>query len=135
MCFRRLINQEESLRLLRQKLPESEWDIVLFIHDNFISPCVLMHILSDADVLLTPHGFQSILLLYLPIPAIFFEIFPSHYYRRVYGLVAQEYGLVHGYSMSQPTFWHTKLLLSGLTAEQCSHYFICRSYARSQDVM
>lgn len=106
---RRLSNQDEALQLLRQRLPENEWEIMvsaaacprvhpqsdllqLFVHDNMVSPCELMHILSDADVLLTPHGFQSILLLYLPIPALLFEIFPSHYHRNVYRLVAEEYG-------------------------------------------
>lgn len=133
--------------------PQSDL-LQLFVHDNMVSPCELMHILSDADVLLTPHGFQSILLLYLPIPALLFEIFPSHYHRNVYRLVAEEYGeracsslcpiyvmnvwlpgLVHGYAMSAPTLWHSKLLLSLISTHTCSRYFMCRSYSRSQDVM
>jgi hypothetical protein len=55
---------------------------------------MLMHHLYNADVLVTPHGFQSMLLLFLPRPAIIFEVFPYRYYKRGYGPFGGEYGEV-----------------------------------------
>jgi hypothetical protein len=57
---------------------------------------MLAHHLADADLLVTPHGFQSMLLLFLPRPALIFEIFPYRYYKRGYGPFGQEYGKRHG---------------------------------------
>ena len=37
-------------------------------------------------------GFQSMLLLFLPRPAILFEVFPFKYFKRGYGPFSQEYG-------------------------------------------
>lgn len=53
---------------------------------------MLMHHLYNADVLVTPHGFQSMLLLFLPRPAVIFEVFPYRYYKRGYGPFGGEYG-------------------------------------------
>ena len=57
------------------------------------SVCDIAHRLSDCDVLLTPHGFQSMLLLFLPRPALLFEVFPYRYYKRGYGPLGGEYGV------------------------------------------
>lgn len=62
------------------------------MHSGSRSPCMLAHHLSDADILVTPHGFQSMLLLFLPRPALIFEIFPYRYYKRGYGPFGGEYG-------------------------------------------
>ena len=100
---RKLDGLEDSLTLLRKRLPDTEWEIqviscsscivlvlyinlVLFLsvclcfHEKVVmhkkdrSPCELTHLLSSVDVLLTPHGFQSMLLLFLPRPAVLFEV-------------------------------------------------------------
>lgn len=44
------------------------------------SPCELAHKLHDVDVLITSHGFQSMLLLFLPRPSLIFEVLtaPAH---------------------------------------------------------
>lgn len=62
------------------------------MHSSSRSPCMLMHHLYNADVLVTPHGFQSMLLLFLPRPAVIFEVFPYRYYKRGYGPFGGEYG-------------------------------------------
>jgi hypothetical protein len=62
------------------------------MHKTGRSPCELSHILHNTDVLLTPHGFQSMLLLFLPRPAVIFEVFPYRYYKRGYGPFGHEYG-------------------------------------------
>ena len=64
------------------------------MHQTSRSPCMLAHLLYNADVLVTPHGFQSMLLLFLPRPALLFEIFPYRYYKRGYGPFGNEYGTV-----------------------------------------
>jgi len=35
-----------------------------------------VQVLRDADVLLTPHGFQTVLLIFMPMGSAVFEIFP-----------------------------------------------------------
>lgn len=62
------------------------------MHKKDRSPCELAHLLSGVDVLLTPHGFQSMLLLFLPRPAVLFEVFPYRYFKRGYGPLSAEYG-------------------------------------------
>lgn len=44
------------------------------MHQKDESPCQLAASLYNVDVLMTPHGFQSMLLLFLPRPAIIFEV-------------------------------------------------------------
>jgi hypothetical protein len=89
---RKLANQEEALLGLNAHLSEKDWEIEVIMHVTSRSPCVLMHMLYNADILVTPHGFQSMLLLFLPRPALIFEIFPYRYFKRGYGPFGREYG-------------------------------------------
>lgn len=50
--------QQPSLTLQQD---DKQWDIMEVMHDNDRSPCELAHILHDADVVITPHGFQAML--------------------------------------------------------------------------
>ena len=63
-------------------------------------PCELAHRLHNVDVMVTPHGFQSMLLLFLPRPALLFEVFPYRYYKRGYGPLSDEFGVRHHGVMS-----------------------------------
>jgi hypothetical protein len=76
--------------------PLQMFSVQVLMHSSGRSPCMLAHHLADADLLVTPHGFQSMLLLFLPRPALIFEIFPYRYYKRGYGPFGQEYGKCHG---------------------------------------
>ena len=67
------------------------------MHVSSRSPCVLMHLLYNVDVLVTAHGFQSMLLLFLPLPSLLFEIFPYKYYKRDNAQLASEYGMCLAY--------------------------------------
>jgi hypothetical protein len=89
---RKLANEAEALNMLQTALPTNDWEIEVLMHSSQRSPCELAHILQDVDVLLTPHGFQSMLLLFLPRPSLLFEIFPYKYYKRGYGPFSGEYG-------------------------------------------
>ncbi len=87
------------------------------MHERDPCPCRLAHQLHNVDLLMTPHGFQSMLLVFLPRPAVLFEVrqsvrgpsmdawsrltfsghscvqvFPFKYFKRGYGPLSQEYG-------------------------------------------
>jgi hypothetical protein len=134
---RRFEQFDETLRLVELALPSSQWEIHALYHDNDRSPCELAHILQDADVLVTPHGFQSTLLLLLPTPALLFEVFPNPYYKPPYKQVAQSMGIMHGQYSSAPTSWLFTFLqhVLNLPASSCNRYYLCRDLARRQNVI
>ncbi len=105
------------------------------MHTRDRSPCALAHELRGVDVLLTPHGFQSMLLLLLPRPALLFEVFPYRYYKRGYGPLGGEYGVLHAGAMSPPLAWHRRLALAALPSRLCMLSKFCRNYARGDDVL
>ena len=61
-------------------------------HSNSRSVCELVHLVHNVDVLVTPHGFQTMLLLFLPLPAIVFEVFPYRYFKNCYQKLSGDYG-------------------------------------------
>jgi len=131
---RKLANEQEAIQMLTDRLPSKDWEIKIIYHSSQRSPCQLAHSLHDADVLLTPHGFQSMLLLFLPISSILFEVFPYKYFKRGYGPFSNEYGVVHSGVMSPATTWHTQILLSQISTASCMDSKMCRGYARNSDV-
>lgn len=133
---RRLTDLPAAIALLRTHLPPPLWDITVLTHATDRSPCELAHLLHNVDVLVTPHGFQSMLLLFLPQPSILFEIFPYRYYKRGYGPFGHEYGVVHGGVMSPPDHPWLSLatpLLSLLPTPLCMLSKLCREVARGTD--
>lgn len=130
------MNCASVVEQLQRKLPVT-WQIMVIMHDSNRSPCELSHILHDADVLVTPHGFQSILLLFLPTPALLYEIFPYPYYKMPYRLLAQSLGIAHASYTSEPTFtiFGTLKYFLDFSPSTCSKYYICRDLARRQNVM
>lgn len=78
--------------MLRAKLTEDVWEIQVIMHSSSRGPCELAHLFHNVDLLITPHGFQSMLLMFLPRPAVIFEVFPYRYFKRGYGPFSQEYG-------------------------------------------
>lgn len=132
---RKLSNQDEAIALMRSGgFAEELWEIQVLMHAPDRAPCDLAHALSNVDLLLTPHGFQSMLLLFLPRPAVLFEVFPYRYYKRGYGPLSAEYGVIHGGVMSPPLTWHHQALLSLISTSTCMSSKWCRGYARSSDV-
>ena len=131
---RKLENEIEALHLLGGALPSSDWEVKVLMHAKDRSPCDLAHALWDVDVLLTPHGFQSMLLLFLPRPSLLFEVFPYRYYKRGYGPLGKEYHVLHAGVMSPPLAWHSRLLLALTSTSECMLGKQCRNYARADDV-
>jgi hypothetical protein len=66
--------------MIKTNLNREDWEIDVLMHRSDRSPCVLAHMLHDVDVLITPHGFQSMLLLFLPRPSILFEVRGNSYF-------------------------------------------------------
>lgn len=132
---RKIANLEETLKLLRSQFSENQWEIQVVMHDSDRSPCELAAILHHTNVLLTPHGFQSMLLMFLPPSAILFEVFPYKYFKTGYARFATEYGVSYNSVMSPPTSWHTHLLLALVDTNTCMAYKQCRGYSRSADVI
>lgn len=132
---RKLYNQEEAINMIFNKLDKSYWEIQVIMHERDRPPCILSHMLNDVDVLLTPHGFQSMLLLFLPRPSLIFEVFPYKYYKRGYGPFGGEYGVHHAGVMSPPLTWCGKNILKLITTNYCMNKKMCRSIARDTDVL
>jgi hypothetical protein len=57
----------------------SLWRHTVLVHSDHSEPCALMHQIAQCDLLLTPHGFQSMLLMYLRPGGTLMEIFPYKY--------------------------------------------------------
>jgi hypothetical protein len=137
---RKLVDQEQVIKMLQDKLSllkgmeSKEWEIVVIMHKSDRSPCEIAHLLNDVDVLVTPHGFQSMLLLFMTRPSIVFEVFPYRYYKRAYGPLSNEYSIIHGGVMSPSMSWFNYFLLSNVKTQWCMESKFCRGYARNSDV-
>ena len=105
------------------------------MHASDRSPCELAHRLHNVDVMVTPHGFQSMLLLFLPRPALLFEVFPYRYYKRGYGPLSDEYGVRHHRVMSPALHWMHRLILPQWATSGCMLSKQCRNFARNDDVL
>eukprot|EP01039_Chlorochromonas_danica_P009398 gene9398-10381_t len=132
---RKLLNQEEALKMIREKLSPEQWQIEVVMHLSSRSPCHLHEILHDTDVLLTPHGFQSMLLIFLPPGKLLFEVFPYKYYKPAYSPFSKEFGVYHGGVMSVGTSWLSKYVFPFVTTQACMQMKQCRVYSRDQDVI
>lgn len=131
---RKLLYQVQAIELLRSRLPLGEWEIVVIMHKKDRSPCEMTHLLNNVDVLLTPHGFQSMLLLFMRRPSVLFEVFPYRYYKRAYGPLSHEYGIIHGGTMSPSLSWWNYFWLSSIRTKWCMDSKYCRGFARNSDV-
>ncbi|CAM9121302.1 unnamed protein product [Ectocarpus sp. 8 AP-2014] len=109
------------------------WAVEEIIHDVERHPCELVQELAGADILLTAHGFQSMLSLFMAPGSLLFEVYPHKYYKKGYAPMVQSMGLRYAYSESPPllpfAFW------SWPSVEQCMKWYLCRRYMRSSDVV
>ena len=130
------MEEAKALELIRSRLPQAaSWEIEVLVHQPDRSPCALARSLRETDVLVTSHGFQSMLLLFLPRPSILFEVFPYRYFKRGYGPLSREYGVIHGGVMSPPVRGGVvRTLLSMVSTRVCFTYKDCRGVARGDDV-
>jgi hypothetical protein len=115
------------------------------MHDEVnVSPCELLQEIHSADVFFTPHGFQSVLLLYQPLHSVFAEVFPYRYFKpRLYGNVQaslqERFGIARalflGRSATSELFFDNFVVNRIWSTEwDCTQSIVCRHYSRFQDV-
>lgn len=132
---RKIAELRDAMELIHNQLDLNQWEIQVKYHQPNEAPCQLVASLANVDVLISSHGFQSMLELFLPQPAVLFEIFPYKYYKRAYGVLAKEYGIIHVGVMSPPVSITHEYVLSFLSTDFCMKYITCRSFARDDDVI
>lgn len=142
---RRIVNIEESALDLRSRLGLN-WTVEILSHSENMSPCDVINSVRTATVLVTPHGFQSVLLLFQPLNSVIVEVHPSYYFKQeVYGFIQagfrQNFNVARSYlaEESVPVHWTMKYLINffqlfGYMTHECMHSQLCRNVARRQDV-
>lgn len=106
------------------------------VHTDEEPPCVLANTLKDVYAVLTPHGFQTLVLLFMPRDSLIFEIFPYKYSkdnRYAYCGLAREYNVRYGMMLSEAT-GAGGMLLKLVPYPTCHQYYHCRLFARDHDV-
>lgn len=106
------------------------WRVSTVTHHERLPPCLLAKCLGNAGALVTPHGFQSMLYLFLAPGALLFEAFPHRYYKHGYKRAALEWGLSYGMTLSPPRGWLAGLISRSVTTAKCMSMYYCRYLAR-----
>ena len=134
---RRLEGAEEAANALVEALPggTKAWRRSVVTHHENLPPCLLKRCLGNADVLVTPHGFQSMLYVLLKPGSLMYEVFPHRYYKHGYKRAALEWGLAHGASQSPPRGALPTLISRAFTTGGCMSMYYCRYLARKGDVV
>ena len=142
---RRFVDLEASVLEFRATLGLN-WSVEILSHSENMSPCEVINSVLAATVFVTPHGFQSALLLFQPLSSVLVEVHPSYYLKQeVYGFVQagfrQNFDIARSYiaEESAPTHWTMRCIKSalqmcGYMTHECLHSRICRNIARRQDV-
>ena len=112
----------------------SDWSVSVVMHDDNNPPCLLYHCLKNAELLITPHGFQSMLTMFLPTRAYMFEIFPSRYHWTGYKALGLMFGVRHVWVESQPLTIFGRALSAAFTTKRCMTSYFCRYLVRKSDV-
>lgn len=143
---RRFVDLEASVSEFRAILGLN-WSVEILSHSEVMSPCGVINSVRTATVFVTPHGFQSVLLLFQPLSSVIVEVHPSYYFKQeVYGFVQagfrQNFDIARSYIAEEsiPTHWTMKyiknaLQMCGYMTHECMHSSVCRNIARRQDVL
>jgi len=128
---------EELLNLSESKRRHgtvSHWRVLVLTHDEKNPPCLLSKCVGSASLVLTPHGFQSMLAVFMSENALLYEAFPSRYYKHGYKRLALEFNLAYGYSQSKPVGFVSKLIAKFFTTDACMKMYYCRYLSRKASV-
>ena len=112
----------------------SDWSVSIIMHDDDNPPCLLYHCLKHAELLITPHGFQSMLTMFLSARAYMFEIFPSRYHWTGYRALGLMFDVRHAWVESQPLTMFGHVLAAAFTTKRCMASYSCRYLVRKSDV-
>ena len=112
----------------------SSWTVEIIYHNELTDPCWLYKQMYDTDMLVTTHGFQSMLILFMPEGSQIVEIFNYKYWKIGYAPFASNYGVKHFWLQNdRPTSW-SRVLLRLVDQEWCMTSILCRRIARTDDV-
>ena len=112
----------------------SDWSVSVIMHDDGNPPCLLYHCLKHAELLITPHGFQSMLTMFLPNQAYMFETFSSRYHWTGYKALGLMFGVRHVWVESSPLTMLDHALSAAFTTKRCMASYFCRYIVRKSDV-
>ena len=128
---------EELLNLSEKKRRNGTvalWRVLVLTHDEKNPPCLLSKCVGSASLVLTPHGFQSMLAIFMSENALLYEVFPSRYYKHGYKRFALEFNLAHGYSQSKPVGFVSNVIARFFTTDGCMKMYYCRYLSRKASV-
>ena len=128
---------EELLNLSEKKRRNgavARWRVLVLTHDEKNPPCLLSKCVGSASLVLTPHGFQSMLAIFMSENALLYEVFPSRYYKHGYKRFALEFNLAHGYSQSKPVGFVSNVIARFFTTDGCMKMYYCRYLSRKASV-
>ena len=120
------------------------WEVKILHHNESIAPCRLIKSVSTATVMLTSHGFQSILLLYQPWVSMLAEIhthmlYIPHFYGELQISLRQKFGIARSYFSEESIPTHTlPSILSKVGIENgqsCKNRKYCRHLSKRQNVI
>ena len=120
------------------------WEVTIVHHNESTAPCRLIQSISTATIMLTSHGFQSILLLYQPWISMLAEIhthmlYIPHFYGELQISLRQRFGLARSYFSEESV--PTNLLPSYLSkigvedGDSCKSRKYCRQLSKKQNVI
>lgn len=117
------------------------WNVQLVVHDQQRSPCDLVNMMQSTTALLTTHGFQSTMLLFLPDESVLAEVhtnsaFFPHHFGQLQLAFRQRFGDKRSYlaEESVATSWLGKIL-EVVFGSSCENVKTCRSLAKRQDAI
>ena len=110
------------------------WTVSVIIHDDDNPPCALLQCLKGTHLFITPHGFQSMLTMFLPVDAYMFEVFPTRYFWTGYKALSLAFGVRHVWAQSRPVSHLGRTLALFHTTERCMRFYFCRYLARKGNV-
>jgi len=131
---RKFIHFDEMKERVAEILGE-QWRVSVIVHSDNNPPCMIASCLSKADLLITPHGFQSMLNMFLPRNSYMVEIFPTRYYWSGYKSLGLALGVQHAWAQSAPLTTLAFSLASLTTTDFCMQLFYCRYLARKGNVL
>ena len=131
----RLLENLDAVQAKIKTILPSNWIIeVMYHNDATLSPCTIANKLKNVDIFLTPHGFQSLAVMFLPKGAMALEVYPYKYFKPAYSPLAYVFGVAHFHMMSPYTRWYQALITAPWDQDQCFAQKWCRSFTRSFDV-
>jgi hypothetical protein len=132
--FNRKFSDFNQVKIDIERVLGSDWSVSVVMHDDDNPPCLLYHCLKRIELLITPHGFQSMLTMFLPTRAYMFEIFPSRYRWTGYKALGLMFGVRHVWVESRPLTVFGRALAAAFTTKNCMASYFCRYLVRKSDV-